>query len=354
MINLLKRRGGKIALAAVLIIVLGMFWLHYSKKNSANAMAAPSTIVKLMTVTQKNVSNLFTTIGTIKALQGTSISSTVDGKIASIQFTSGQTVKQGQVLFTLENEDLASTVRQDRAKYAYDEVQYQRYAKLGPLGTVSISSIDQQKSTMEQSKAQMEHDAALLNKTIITAPFTGTLGVVQVSIGQYVTAGQAIVTIEDNSSLFVDFYIPERIRDAVKVGNTVTAQSKQSHVYKWMGMVQAVDPSMDNDARNVLVRAEIKPPYENLVPGMYVDISTPLSSNKPTLVIPQQAVIYNPYGDSVFVYENGKVIQRPVVLDQRVNEDIVVLSGLKVGEKIVISGQQKLFSGMAVEIAKGN
>lgn len=314
-------------------------------------MAAP-TIVKLMTVTNKNVSNLFTTIGTVKALQGTSISSAVAGKIATIQFTSGQTVQQGQTLFTLENEDLASTVRQDRAQYAYDQVQYRRYAKLGPLGIVPAASVDLQKSTMQQSKAQLDHDTALLNKTIITAPFAGTLGVVQVSVGQYVTEGQAIVTIADNSSLFVDFYIPERVRDLVKVGNDITAQSKQSHVYSWTGTVAAVDPSMDSDTRNVLVRAQIKPPYDNLVPGMYVDISTPLSANKPTLVIPQQAVIYNPYGDSVFVYENGKVMQRPVVLDQRVNADIVVLSGLKAGERIVISGQQKLFSGMAVDIAK--
>lgn len=351
MINIFKRRGGKTALIAVLVIVLGLFWLHYHKKNSANAMAAP-TIVKLMTVINKNVSNLFTTIGTVKALQGTNISSTVAGKIAAIQFTSGQSVRQGQVLFTLENEDLASTVRQDRAKYAYDQVQYQRYAKLSPLGIVPAASVDLQKSTMQQSKAQLDHDAALLNKTIITAPFTGTLGVVQVSVGQYVTEGQTIVTIADNSTLFVDFYIPERVRDLVKVGNSVIAQSKQSQVYSWEGMVAAVDPSMDSDTRNVLVRAHIKPPYDNLVPGMYVDVSTPLSANKSTLVIPQQAVIYNPYGDSVFVYEKGKVMQRPVVLDQRVNTDIVVLSGLKAGEQIVISGQQKLFNGMSVDIAK--
>jgi multidrug efflux pump subunit AcrA (membrane-fusion protein) len=135
MIHLLKRRGGKIAIVIILIIVLGMFWLHTSKKN-ANSMAAAPTIVKLMTVTNKNVSNLFTSIGTVKALQGTNISSTVAGKIATIQFISGQTIQQGQVLFTLENEDLASTVRQDRAKYTYDQVQYQRYAKLGPLGIV--------------------------------------------------------------------------------------------------------------------------------------------------------------------------------------------------------------------------
>lgn len=352
MINLLKRRGGKIVLAGVLVIVLGLFWLHYHKKSSANAIAAPPTIVKLMTVTEKNVSNQFTTVGTVKALQGTNISASVTGKIATIQFSSGQNVLQGQVLFTLENEDLASTVRQDRAKYAYDQAQYRRYAKLGPSGIVTAADVDLQKSTMEQTKALLDHDAALLNKTIITAPFQGTLGVVQVSIGQYVTEGQAIVTIADNSSLFVDFYIPERIRDLVKVGNNVVAQSKQSHVYQWTGTVAAVDPSMDSDTRNVLVRAQIKPPYDNLGPGMYVDVSTPLSANKPTLVIPQQAVIYNPYGDSVFVYEKGKVMQRPIVLDQRVNEDIVVVSGLKAGEKIVISGQQKLFSGMSVDIAK--
>ncbi len=350
MISFLKRPYAKFTIAALLI--LGLILFNYSKRNSHNALEVPPILVKVATVNPQQVSTFFSTIGTIKALQGTSVSATVAGKIASIQFSSGQSVGQGQILFTLENEDLASVVRLDESQYVYDQTQYQRYAKLGPLGAVSQSSIDLQKSSMQKSKAQLDQDTALLNKTIITAPFSGTLGVVQISIGQYVTEGQSIVALQDNSTLFVDFYIPERIRDVVKVGDSIRAQSKQSQVYHWEGTVEATDPSMDNDARNILVRAKIKPPYDNLVPGMYVDVSTPLSSNKATLVISQQAVLYNPYGDSVFVYDKGKVMQRPVVLGERVNTDIVVLSGLKAGEQIVVSGQQKLFSGMSVDIAK--
>ena len=350
----LKRHFIKIiSIIVILLVGIGFTWWHHHKKNQAPS-AMPPTLVKIAPVTERNVANTFSTIGTIKALQGTDISASVTGKIASIQFTSGQIVKQGQVLFTLENGDLAATVQQDQAKYTYDSAQYQRYSKLSSIGVVSKANFDQQKSAMQQSAAQLAHDKALLDKTIITAPFSGTLGVVQVSVGQYVNEGEAVVTLQDNSTLFVDFNIPEHIRDLIAVGQSIHATSSQTKNYHWQGLVQAVNPTMDNDSRTVLVRAKVTPPYTNLVPGMYVTVATPLSAEKLTVVIPQKAVIYNPYGNMVFVYDKGIVTQRPVTLGERVDADIIVLNGLKPNEQIVVSGQQKLFNGMPVQLAKDN
>lgn len=346
-----KQHPKKVIILVIVIIILGL-WLNHNKKNQNNLNAMPMAVVKVATVKEKQVSDQFTTIGTVKALKGTDVSSSVTGKIATIDFASGQAVNKGQVLFTLENEDLVSTVKQDKAKYTYDQAQYQRYAQLVTSGTVSRAALDLNKSTMEQSKAQLEHDQALLNKTIITAPFSGTLGVVQASVGDYITEGKAIVALQDDSTLYVDFYVPERISDLVAVGHSMVATSKQSNTYQWTGTIEAINPSMDSDSRNILIRAKINKPYTNLLPGMYVDVTTVTSNLKPALVIAQQAVVYNPYGDSVYVYKEGKVQQRSIVVGNRIGSDIIVSSGLQKGEQIVISGQQKLFNGMTVQLAK--
>lgn len=346
-----KQHLKKILILVVVIVIIGL-WLNHGKKKQTNLNGMPVAVVKIATVAEKQVSDQFTTIGTVKALKGTDVSSSVTGKIATIDFSSGQSVQKGQVLFTLENDDLVSTVKQDKAKYTYDQAQYQRYAKLVQSGVVSQSALDLNQSTMEQSKAQLEHDQALLNKTIITAPFSGTLGVVQASVGDYITEGKAIVALEDDSTLYVDFYVPERISDLVAVGHRVVATSKQANIYQWTGTIEAINPSMDSDSRNILIRAKINQPYTNLLPGMYVDVATSTSALKPALVIPQQAVVYNPYGDSVYVYQNGKVQQRSIVVGTRVGSDIVITNGLTKGERIVVSGQQKLFNGMSVQLVK--
>ncbi len=348
-----KQHYGKIIILVLVVLALGG-WLYHRTKNTSSVNVMPLATVKIAKVEEKSLTSQFATIGTVKALQGTELSSAVAGKIAKIYFKSGESVQQGQVLFTLENADLISTVKQDKAKYDYDEAQYQRYAKLIASGVVSRAALDLNKSTMEQTKAQLARDQALLDKTIITAPFSGTLGVMQASVGDYITEGKAIVTLEDNSTLYVDFYVPERISDLVVVGHRVVATSNQVKQYRWAGTIEALNPSMDSDNRTILVRAKIDTPDTHLIPGMYVDVSIATSELQPRLVIAQQAILYNPYGDSVYVYQNGVVQQRFITVGDRIDQNIVVLNGLQKNEAIVISGQQKLFNGMKVQLAKEN
>ena len=346
------RRYIKKTIVIILIALILCFWIAHSRLWNTAIKNSPSMTIKIASVTQKKAADQFSAIGTVKALQGTDISSSTAGKITRIQFTSGQTVQKNQVLFTLQNDDLVAAVKQDQAKYLYEKAQYNRFSILAKKGIEPKASLDLQRSTMDQAEAQVEHDQALLNKTIITAPFSGTLGVLQASVGQYITAGQPIVSIQDNSVLYVDFYVPERVSDLVKVGNPINAVSKQSSNYQWSGIVQAVSSSMDSDTRNLLVRAKINAPYLNLVPGMYVNVSAIISSIKPLLVIPQQAVVYNPYGNVIYLYQNGKVKQHPVELGNRIDDDIVVLSGLQIGEQVVIEGQNKLYNGATVQLEK--
>ncbi len=338
------------ALGIFLIVLILAWFLTRTHAHAANAM--PAITVKLTTVQQKKAADMFSAVGTVKASEGTDLSTSVPGIIASINVNSGQAVQQGQILFTLKNEDLQATVKEDQSKYAYAKDQYERYKILSKKGVIAHAMEEQVKSAMEQAQAQVDHDQALLNNTIITAPFPGVLGVFQVSVGQYITAGQPIVPLQDRSVLYVDFYIPQRVNDLIQTGRPVTAISEQSTQYQWKGTIQAVGSSMDNETRSLLVRAKMNPPYNNLVPGMYVHISAAISDQKPIVIIPQQAVVYNPYGNAVYIYKNGKVTQRMVELGDRFDDWISIKSGLKPGEQIVMAGQQKLYNGATVQSEK--
>lgn len=339
-----KKVWGFIILALIVIVA----WAMHGKKKANSAMMMPPVSVKLGQVVQQEASNQFSAIGTVKAAQGIDVSTQVAGTLATINFTSGQTVQKGQILFTLKNEDLQAVVSEDRAKLLYDQDQYARYKKLSSKGWVTASDTEQNKSLMNQAKAQLDHDQALLDQTIIRAPFSGVLGVSQVSLGQYVTAGQSIVSLQDRSMLYVDFYVPERMSDLVQVGRHVIAYSQQTKNYSWDGEVIAAGSAMDNDTRSLMVRAKIVPPYTNLMPGMYVNVSLAVSDDLPQLIIPQEAVVYNPYGDAVYVYQKGKVFQKAVELGDRIGNKIMVRHGLSKGETIVIAGQQKLYNGASV------
>lgn len=344
-----KKLSNKKILALIIIaLVIIVIWIIHSKKKTHAAMMMPPVSVKLGQVQEQEASNQFSAIGTVKAAQGIDVSTQVSGTIGTLNFTSGQTVQKGQILFTLKNEDLQATVSEDRAKLLYDQDQYARYKKLSKKGWVTASDTEQNKSLMNQAKAQLDHDQALLDQTIIRAPFSGVLGVSLVSLGQYVTAGQAIVSLQDRSMLYVDFYVPERLSDLVQVGRHVTAYSQQTKNYSWDGEVIAAGAAMDNDTRSLMVRANMLTPYTNLMPGMYVNISLAVSDDLPQLIIPQEAVVYNPYGNAVYVYQKGKVIQKAVELGDRIDNKIVVKHGLSKGETIVVAGQQKLYNGASV------
>lgn len=335
-----------------IVITTSIDWLLTKNHAQANTHGGPNISVKITSVQQKSAADMFSAIGTVKAGEGTDISSSVAGIIASIPATSGQMVQQGQVLFTLKNDDLKATLKEDQSKYLYNKDQYTRYQTLVKKGVVSKALAEQVKSTMEQAQAEVEHDQALLNNTIITAPYPGILGVFQASVGQYITAGQPIVSLQDRSTLYVDFYVPQRVNDVIQAGRDVMVTSNQSTQYQWHGNIQAVSSAVDNSTRNLLVRAKVNPPYNNLVPGMYVHIAAAISDQKTFLAVPQQAIVYNPYGNAVYIYHDGKVHQQMVETGDRIDDWIVIKSGLNTGEQIVSAGQQKLYDGAFVKVEK--
>ena len=336
---------------AGLIVLLGGALLStklFSHKPAPASKGLPS--VSLAKVALAKDVLTISAIGSVKAAQGVEVSAPTAGIIDTILFQSGQNVQAGDVLATLKNDDLKAIVMEDQSKYQIAQLDAARAKKLVKQGFISRQYTDQSLANATQAEAQLKHDQALLDNTIIKAPFSGALSISQVDHGQYVSAGQHIVSLEDRSKMYVDFSIPEKQSDQVAVGNLIVAKSHQSHNHEWQGKIMALGSQMDNDTRSLPVRVELTPPLDSLTPGMYVNISVllPNVSNKPA--VPQSAIVYNPYSDFVYLYHNGVVSQQYVDVGQKIGSNIIIEKGLNPGDQVVIAGQQKLFNGAKVEV----
>ncbi|MCK4870422.1 MAG: efflux RND transporter periplasmic adaptor subunit [Gammaproteobacteria bacterium] len=342
---------------SIIIIVLAIalitsYFLYFHKAQTKHFMATKPTVALAYAKTTTWKPKIYA-IGSITASRGTYISSPVAGIISKINFSSGQKVKTGRVLLTLANQDLQATVDEDAAKYYLAKLQYIRYHKLFKTRVIAQLDIEKYLATMKQDKAQLAHDTANLKKTEITAPFTGILGIRQINLGQYLGAGKPIVEIQDRSTLYVDFSIPEQNITAIKIGNKVTLLAHNNSKKNWQGKIAAIGSALDPTTRSLAIRVAITPPYDNiLIPGMYIKVAIPLPSKQQVIVIPQTAVTYNPFGDSVFVYKNGHVTQRTIKIGATIGNNVIIDKGIKNNEQVVVAGQQKLFNNMAVQTTK--
>lgn len=330
------------------LIFFASIYILAGRKPSKPERTPPSvSIIKVME--KKDIKKL-NAIGIVKAAQGIEVSATSSGIIQSIDFVSGQNVLADSVLLTLKNDDLKAILMEEKVKYRLAISNSHRSQKLVNNGYVSRQDADLTDSNVEQAKARLEHSEALLGNTIIKAPFAGNLGISKVSLGQYISAGQVIVSLQDNSKMYVEFSIPEKNSDLITVDEKIIVCSNQASQHQWQGKNIALGSQLDENTRSLPVRAELFPPYKSLIPGMFVNVTLllPDAENKPA--IPQSAIVYNPYGNFVYQYYKGVVVQRYVDIGQKIGKNIIIEKGLRVGEEVVFEGQQKLYNGAKVQI----
>ena len=346
----------KIKLIVTLSIILFISSIAFAKIFSGNKdkndmlFNLPSVSISKVSL-QKNI-KIISSIGIVRAAQGIEVSSTSSGIITSIQFKSGQPVQAGQILATLKNDDLKATVLEDEAKYNLAKLNADRSRKLVRNNYVSRQDADQTNADEKQTKAQLKHDQALLENTIIKAPFSGYLGISQINLGQYVSVGQTIVSLQDRSKMLVDFSIPEKQSDEISLEDKISVNKNEENVTVWQGKINALESQMDNDTRSLAIRAELYPPYDNLTPGMYVNVSVIKTNAENKMTVPQSAIVYNPYGNFIYTYKNGQVTQNYVNLGQKLNDNIIIEKGIDLNSNVVIEGTQKLFDGAKVQVVK--
>jgi membrane fusion protein (multidrug efflux system) len=350
---------------AVAVILGGVFaWRTFIGRMMKQGMSAAASAPQTVSTTQAATSSWQAEIqatGSVRAVRGADLSAQASGVVDKIAFDSGSEVAAGAVLLTLKPNDDPAKLAELKAAAELAEITYKRDQEQFAAQAISQATLDGDLATLKSDRAQVAAQEALIEEKIVKAPFAGKLGIRQVDEGQYLTAGTAVVTLQALDPIFIDFYVPQQALAHIKAGQAVSASVDAYPREKFSGVMTSINSKVDAASRTVQVRASFHNADRRLVPGMYATVL--IDSGEPTtaITLPQTAITKNPYGDTVFVVQQGAaagadgkprstVQQRFVTLGNTRGDQVAVLSGIAVGDVVVTAGQLKLHNGAAVAI----
>jgi membrane fusion protein, multidrug efflux system len=325
----------------------------------ANNRPPPASVTVAEAKTEV-IPNLLTAVGDLAAVHQVNVTSDVSGRITDIMFTPGATAQAGSPLVQLfdgpEQGDLASfKALATGAQLALDRARQLAARQFGPQSTA-----DAAQATYDQANAGIAKTQAIISQKLVRAPFDGELGVRHVEVGQFLTAGTQIVSLTDLSELYANFTVTEKDSANLKVGQTVRIAVDAYPGRAFEGKITAIEPQIAADTRNIRVQATITNPDHILKPGMFATTTVVLPDKPAVVTVPETAVDYTLYGDSVFLItekkeDDGKTsltaVRTFVRAGNRIGGRAEILSGLKAGDRVVAVGQLKLQSGAAVAIS---
>jgi membrane fusion protein (multidrug efflux system) len=353
-----------IMLAAVVVVFGGVFGFQAFKgamiKKFMTQMAQPPQTVSASAAHSSEWQPKIEAVGSLRAVKGADLSLEVAGVVDEIGFNSGDDVEAGAELMKLRDDDDVAKLDSLKATAELNEITYQRDQKQFQLQAVSQATIDTDAANLKNAKALVAQQKALLDKKFLRAPFAGHLGIRAVDLGQYLGAGTVIVTLQALDPIFIDFFVPQQAVDQVKIGQQVAVKIDAYKDQTFTGEISAINPKVDASSRNVQIRATLKNADHKLIPGMYATVDIPTGGPQNLITLPQTAITYNPYGDTVYIVDNkgndasGKpqqiARQAFVTTGATRGDQVAVLKGVSEGEMVVTSGQIKLHNGSTVLI----
>ena len=351
--------------ALLLAVVLGGLYQfnRFRSQAIANFFAhnkPPPAQVSAVPVALENLPRSAPGIGSLAAVHQVTINPEVAGRVTRILFEPGAMVKAGDPLVQLNDAPDQGDLANYTAQAHMAQLSLQRSQSLHKSNFASEETVDQNASQLDQARAEILKTEAIIAQKLIRAPFSGQLGVRQIEVGQYLTAGAAIVTLTDLSTLYVNFTLASHLRPQIAVGQAVdvTADAYPGRVFR--AKVTTIEPQISADTRTIQVQATMPNPGNALLPGMFVNAAVVLPPRPDTMVVPETAVEYTLYGDSVFVIkQDGKnapghpvlrAVRTPVKTGTRWDGKVAILDGLKPGEQVVAAGQVKLQNGVEVAV----
>lgn len=383
---MLKRALIMLVLAGVLF---GAVFGAIKAKNQyiAKLVAAyqpPPMTVSALPAEQQQWRQYARSIGTLYASEGVELKMEVDGVIKAIHFDAGQWVKPGQLLLELDDGLQQARLRSLQAQLRLARINYERDKKLLARRAISQTEFDTVEAMLKQNIAEVERIKAEIEQKKLYAPFGGKLGLPRLNIGQFLQSGEEIVTLQNTRKLFVDFSLPEKYLPVLSAGQGVELSVDTLEHITFSGEVSAVNAKVDLNTRNVLLRAKVDTD-EQLLPGMFVDVAVIIRDQRPVVVVPQTAISFSLFGDSVFMVRanseqaaselseeqarvegqvEGKdqqqassepstklIVERVYVkVGQRQGKWAEIIEGVNAGDQVVISGQLKLNNGSHVII----
>ena len=329
-------------------------------KKAMSAQQAPAVTVSTTQVEYQDWQPKLTSVGTIRALNGVDVTTEVAGMVQEVLFQSGEQVHKGQVLVKLNTEADQALLQSLQAAAELSRTIYERDQRQYKAKAISKATLDASQADLKVKQAQVAQQQALLAKKTIRAPFDGRLGITFVSPGQYLNPGEKIVTLQCSTSVYVDFYLPQQDIAQIASGQNVTITTNTYPGRSFEGRITAINPIVDQQTRNIQVEATVANPKFELLPGMFASIEVQAGQENRYLTLPQTAITYNPYGDTVYIVEEkgrgpqGKpnliAKQTFVTVGPQRDGQIAILKGLKQGDQVVTSGQLKLKSGSPIVI----
>jgi membrane fusion protein (multidrug efflux system) len=342
-----------LVLGLLLLVIAGLGFVKYRQIQTAIAhggsFAPPPTAVTTIVAKRETWPSTLQVIGTAAAIQGVTVSADLPGTVYKINFESGQAVHAGDVLVELDT-------RQERAQLAAAEsdrdlarINYGREQQLVKEGVVPRTEFDNAFAQQKSTEARVGEIQATIDRKTIRAPFSGILGLRQANLGQYLAAGQAIVSLQALNPIYVNFGVPQQ--EAPHVDDLPGVQ--------FGGRVTAVDSVIDQTTRNIQIQATLANPSGRLRPGMFVQVQVGVGANRDVITLPASAINYAPYGNSVYVVGDMKdpkgktylgVRQQFVTVQGSRGDQVAVVSGVNPGDQVVSSGVFKLRNGAPVQV----
>ena len=353
-----------VAVAALLLAAIygwQSFVGRMMKKGMAAAATAPqvvSAIAAKPTVWQSQLH----AVGSLRAVRGADLAAEIGGVVDALNFDSGNQVQAGAVLLRLRLNDDPAKLLQLQAAAELAEQNYKRDQEQFAAQAISQAVLDSDASTLKSARAAVTAQQALIGEKIVKAPFAGRLGIRQVDLGQYLSPGTTIVTLQALDPILIDFYLPQQALANIRDGQAVSATVDTYPGVVFAGVIESINSKVDSASRNFQVRASFKNADHRLVPGMYAGVDVASGDAQTLITLPATAITYNPFGDTVYAVLRGEaaggsaaatVQQRFVSLGETRGDQVAVLKGVSTGDVIVTGGQLKLRNGAHVVVNNG-
>ena len=353
-----------IMLIAVGVVFGGVFGFQIFKnamiKKFMSAMPQPPQTVSTVTAAVQEWQPQIEAVGSLRAVNGADLAFEVSGIVKELHFKSGDDVAAGDILPTLRADDDSAKLEALKATAALSEIVHQRDQEQFKIKAVSQATLDADAANLKNAKAQVAEQQAVVDKKTLRAPFAGHLGVRVVDIGQYISAGTAVVTLQALDPIYADFFLPQQALNQIRLEQVVTIKIDTYPNGDFAGTITAINPKVDPATRNVQVRATLKNPDRLLLPGMYASVNVAAGGKQRYLTLPQTAVTYNPYGETIYVVDDkGQDPQgRPQLIARQIfvtaglkrGDQVAILSGIEEGQTVVTAGQMKLRNGSPLVI----
>jgi len=362
-----------LVIVATAFVLLGVFkWQKQQGQIVSGFVSFVKSIKPVVSTTEATTQEWqphLDAVGSFRAVNGADLALEVAGIADSINFKSGDDVEGGALLLRLRTDDDEARLQSLEAVADLAQITLDRDQRQLKAQAISQATVDADAANLKNDKAQVSAQKLLMDKKVLRAPFAGRLGIRNVDLGQYVSAGQTIVTLQALDPIFLDFYLPQQALDTIKVSQKVAVHVDTFPGKDFAGEVVAINPKVEVATRNVQVRASLRNSDHLLLPGMYAKVQIDVGTPQRYVTLPVTAISYNPYGDTAFIVENkgtddkcadkdrdkdhkcppNLVVKQTFVTTGLTRGDqVAVLKGIDEGSTVVTAGQIKLHNGSAV------